>query len=121
VAAVTFVLLTSTSKSSSLDIRGTVKTNFRPAYDILVRPKGSKTPLERDTGLVRPNYLSGIFGGISLRQWRDVKRIRGVDVAAPIANVGYVLPASNVIIGLDDILDRDPFQLYRGCPVARRT
>jgi len=113
VAAVTFVLLTSTSKSSSLDIRGTVKTNFRPAYDILVRPKGSKTPLERDTGLVRPNYLSGIFGGISLRQWRDVKRIRGVDVATPIANVGYVLPASNVIIGLDDILDRDPFQLYR--------
>jgi putative ABC transport system permease protein len=92
VAAVSFVLLTSTAKSSSLHIQGTLKTNFRPAYDILVRPRGSKTPLERQQGLVPPNYLSGIFGGITLRQWRQILGMRGVAVAAPIANIGYILP-----------------------------
>ena len=91
VAAVSFVLLTSGAKSSSLQIRGTLKSNFRPAYDILVRPRGSKTSLERQRGLVPPNYLSGIFGGISLREWRQVLTTRGVEVAAPIANIGYVL------------------------------
>ena len=113
VSAVSFVLLTSTAKTSSLQIRGTVATNFRPAYDILVRPHGSKTRIEQHAGLVRPNYLSGIFGGISLRQWHEVRRIRGVEVAAPIANIGYILPFTNVMIGLEDVLNRDPFQLYR--------
>ena len=113
VAAVSFVLLTSSAKSSSLQIHGTIRTNFRPAYDILVRPRGSKTPLERQAGLVRPNYLSGIFGGITLRQWHAVTGIRGVEVAAPIANIGYILPFTNVMIGLEDVLNRDPFQLYR--------
>lgn len=112
-SAVSFVLLTSTAKTSSLQIRGTVATNFRPAYDILVRPRGSKTRIERQAGLVRPNYLSGIFGGITLRQWHEVRGIRGVDVAAPIANIGYILPFTNVMIGLEDVLNRDPFQLYR--------
>src|SRR4051794_11099135 len=92
VAAVSFVLLTSSARTSSLHIQGTIKTNFRPAYDILVRPRGSKTVLERQQGLVPPNYLSGIFGGITLKQWREVLQMRGVAVAAPIANIGYILP-----------------------------
>ena len=90
VAAVSFVLLTSTAKTSSLQIQGTVKSNFRPAYDILVRPRRSKTVIERTQGLVPPNYSSGIFGGISLREWRQVLNMRGVEVAAPVANIGYV-------------------------------
>ena len=86
-----FVLLTAAAKTSSLQIQGTVESNFRPAYDILVRPRGSKTPLERQQALVPPNYLSGIFGGITLRQWREILGIRGVEVAAPVANIGYVI------------------------------
>jgi ABC-type lipoprotein release transport system permease subunit len=113
VAAVSFVLLTSAAKSSSLHVRGTVKSAFRPAYDILVRPRGSKTGLELGEGLVRPNYLGGIFGGITDAQYRQVQGIRGVDVAAPIANIGYVLPIRAVVISLDDVVTRAPFQLYR--------
>src|SRR6476620_8520918 len=90
VAAESFVLLTSAAKTSSLQIHGTVKTNFRPAYDILVRPRGSTTVIERTQGLVPPNYSSGIFGGISLGEWRQVLNTRGVEVAAPVANIGYV-------------------------------
>ena len=62
-AAVAFVLLTGSAATSALRIQGTLKSNYRNAYDILVRPKGSTTPLERQQGLVRPNFLSGIYGG----------------------------------------------------------
>jgi ABC-type lipoprotein release transport system permease subunit len=113
VAAVSFVLLTGAAKTSSLQVQGTVKSNFRPAYDILVRPQGSKTALERNTGLVRPNYLSGIFGGITLRQYGQIKHLRDVDVAAPIANIGYLSPSVYVPLHLDSLVNKDPFQLYR--------
>src|SRR5881397_1009919 len=76
--------------------RGTVQQNFRSAYDILVRPADSYTPLEQEQGLVAANFASGIFGGISLRQWHQIEDVPGVDVAAPIANIGYVVPYENV-------------------------
>jgi putative ABC transport system permease protein len=46
VAAVSFSLLTSAVATSRLQVRGKVEANFRSAYDILVRPKNSQTPLE---------------------------------------------------------------------------
>jgi putative ABC transport system permease protein len=94
-------------------VQGTVKSSFRPAYDILVRPPNSTTALERRSGLVRPNYLSGIFGGITLHQYGQIKHLRDVDIAAPIANIGYVLPIAFVPLHLDTLVNNDPFQLYR--------
>lgn len=113
VAALSFVLLTSAVSTSRLRVVGAVSESFRPAYDILVRPPGSFTSLERDEGLVQNNYLSGIFGGISFRQYRELLRIPGIEVAAPIANVGYVLPFEFVPIIIDRFLSDDPVQLYR--------
>jgi hypothetical protein len=98
VAAVSFVLLTSSAQSSSLRVHGTLKNAFRPAYDILVRPPNSQTPLETSERLVRPNFMSAIFGGISLSQWHHVEQIRGVAVAAPVANVGYLLVDTSSIV-----------------------
>jgi putative ABC transport system permease protein len=113
IAAVSFVLLASTAKTSELRVRGAVARNFRGAYDVLVRPKGSFTPLERSDGLVRDNYLSGIYGGITLRQYATIRRIPGVEVAAPIANLGYVMPFGEIPISIAGDLDRSPVQLYR--------
>jgi putative ABC transport system permease protein len=113
VAAVSFTLLTSAATTSRLQVQSTVSRNFRGAYDILVRPAGSYAPLEREAGLVRQNYLGGIFGGISLRQYEDVKRIPDVAVAAPIANLGYVAPIHSLPVTIDRTLTRDPVQLYR--------
>jgi len=113
VAAVAFVLLSSAAKTTDLRVKGSVRSNFRTAYDILVRPPGSTTGLERRAGLVRPNYLSGIFGGITMKQYRRIKKIHGVEVAAPIANVGFVLPFASTGINLTKLLNLDPFQLYR--------
>jgi putative ABC transport system permease protein len=112
-AGVSFVLLAAAARTSGLKVSGSVRSNFRPAYDILVRPRGSKTRLERERGLVRDNYLSGIFGGISMAQWRKVESLPGVDVAAPIANIGYVLFQGTIPISIQRFVDRDPYQLYR--------
>jgi putative ABC transport system permease protein len=113
VTSVSFVLLAAAARTSGLKVTGSVKSNFRPAYDILVRPKGSKTPLENERGLVRDNYLSGIFGGISLDQWHEIEAMPGVEVAAPIANVGYVLFNGAIPFSIDRFVNRDPYQLYR--------
>lgn len=113
VAAASFTLLTAAARTSTIQVRGTVESNYRAAYDVLVRPSGSLTRLERQQGLVRPNFLSGIFGGITLAQYEEVKRIPGVEVAAPIANVGYVLPLTSFGIPMNHLLNDDAVQLFR--------
>ncbi|MDP9222333.1 MAG: hypothetical protein M3P18_00475, partial [Actinomycetota bacterium] len=113
VAAASFVLLTSAAQTSELQVKGTVAKNFRAAYDILVRPKNSFTRLEKQQGLIRENYLSGIFGGITMKQFRQIKKIRGVDVAAPIANIGYLFPMQPITVNIYNDLTSDPYQLYR--------
>jgi putative ABC transport system permease protein len=90
-ATTAFTVLTAASRTSQLRTVGTVSAHFRPAYDILIRPKGARTQLETQTGTVQPNFLSGIYGGISMAQYRQIERISGVQVAAPIAMVGYTL------------------------------
>ena len=92
VAVTAFCVLTATARTSQLLTVGTVSAHFRAAYDILVRPQGARTRLESRTGTVQPNFLSGIYGGITLRQYHDIQQLPGVAVAAPIAMVGYSLP-----------------------------
>src|SRR5205085_12273835 len=66
VAGVAFTILTASAHTAAFHTRGTITRNYRTAYDILVRPHGSTTPLERREGLVRDNYLSGIYCGMSI-------------------------------------------------------
>lgn len=113
VAAVSFVLLTSAVTASSLQVKQTLRKTFRPAYDILVRSPDSYDKIEKRRGLVRSNYLSGIFGGISLSEYRTVKHIPGVSVAAPLANIGYMLPFEVGGVSINEFLSRAPAQLYR--------
>ncbi|MFZ0664336.1 MAG: hypothetical protein WAM97_01180, partial [Acidimicrobiales bacterium] len=86
-----FTVLTAASRTSQLEATGTVTNHFVPAYEILVRPDGARTKLESRTDTVQPNFLSGIYGGITMAQYRQISRIPGVAVAAPIAMVGYAL------------------------------
>ena len=92
VAATAFTVLTAAARTSQLRTVGTVTAHFRAAYDILVRPAGARTRWSRRTGTVQPNFLSGIYGGITMAQYHQIQQIPGVQVAAPIAMVGYSLP-----------------------------
>ena len=111
VATTAFTVLTGAADTSRLVVRGEVAKNFRPAYDILVRPEGAATSLEKTQGLVRESYLSGDSGGITLAQYQQIKGIDGVDVAAPAAILGYAM--QNVTIPVD--LGR-----YAGAPGSGR-
>jgi putative ABC transport system permease protein len=113
VASVSFTLLTASTKTSSLQVHGTLTSSFRPAYDILVRPRQTQTALENSERLVRPNFLSGVYGGITIRAWQRILKMPGVAVAAPVANIGYVLPFANVPIAISGLVNKEPYQLYR--------
>jgi putative ABC transport system permease protein len=98
VAATAFTVLTAASRTAQVRTTGTVSANFSPAYDILVRPKGARTSVESATGTVQPDFLSGIYGGITMAQYHQIQQIPGVEVAAPIAMVGYAQLNADVFV-----------------------
>ncbi len=89
VAVVCFGMLSSETATSRLQVSSEVRHNFKAAYEILVRPKGAETAFEREHRVVSDGFLSGLFGGISLRQWHEIEHTPGVSLAAPVADVGY--------------------------------
>jgi putative ABC transport system permease protein len=113
VAAVAFILLTGSAATSAIHVKSTLKKNFRGAYDILVRPEHSFAPLERSEELVRDNYLSGIYGGITMRQYRRIEHVPGVEVAAPIANIGTTFVDASVVLPLRRFIGPGKDQLFR--------
>lgn len=106
VATIGFTVLTGSTETARLQVTGTVGEHYRGAYDILVRPAGARTELEQQRQLVRPNFLSGGYGGIELEQWRTIEQISGVEVAAPIAMLGYGQTDTSVTLDLTDAVDR---------------
>ncbi|WP_328584720.1 FtsX-like permease family protein [Streptomyces sp. NBC_00370] len=107
VAATSFTLLTATVSTSKATTVGTVRKNARSAYDVLVRPPASQTDVERQNGSVAPNFLSGTFGGITMDQYRRIRGMSGVQVAAPVANIGYLMVSSSVTVDVSRFLDSD--------------
>ncbi len=92
VASVSATLLTAAVDTSAAQVQGTVEESFRTSYDLLVRPPGTQTRIEAERRLVRNNVESGIFGGITRKQWQTVLDAPGVEVAAPVQYLGYVMP-----------------------------
>ncbi|MGA7912884.1 MAG: FtsX-like permease family protein [Candidatus Dormiibacterota bacterium] len=113
VASVSFSLLTAAASTSQLEVHGTIDAAARPAYDILVRPKGAADAIETQDNLVRDNFLAGTFGGISIAQWQKILALPNVTVAAPIANIGYVIPQATVVVPVVPLSSSDPYQLFR--------
>ncbi|MDN5765789.1 MAG: ABC transporter permease [Humibacillus sp.] len=113
VATTAFVVLLGASTASRLQATGVVAANARGAYDLLVRPVGAVTPQETTRGLVRSDYLSGTYGGISLAQLGQVRAVAGVEVAAPIALIGVVRQQVRVPVAIPGASLDGPKQLYR--------
>ncbi|MER7007079.1 FtsX-like permease family protein [Dactylosporangium sp. NPDC000555] len=89
IAVASFALLTSAARGAQVRAVGTVRENFRPGYDILVRPPAAATDAPGE--LISFDRIGSTYGGISVEQWRRIERLPGVDVAAPVAMVGYVM------------------------------
>lgn len=85
------LLLAGASQTTAILVDQDLTRFWRTTYDILVRPPDSRLPVEEEYGLVEANHLSGIAGGITAAQYEAIKAIPGVEVAAPIAMLGYVM------------------------------
>lgn len=109
-----FVVLTGSVSSAQLQVRSTVQSNYRAAYDILVRPRGARSTEESSNGLVRANFLSGQFGGITVAQYNRIEALSGVEVAAPVAMIGFVLADVDEVVDVTDLARGS-----RGRPVLR--
>lgn len=107
--AAAFALFVSASSATTVSADQALNQYWRTTYDILVRHPDMVTDIERKYGLVEANHLSGTPGGITFEQYEIIKEIEGVEIAAPIAMLGYV-PRNRIILG---ILDPFPTGIYR--------
>jgi len=89
IVSVAFALLLATVQTTRVTVEEEIAQYWRTTYDILVRPHGSRSSAEEEYGLVQANHLSNIEGGITFKEWDSIKAIPGVEVAAPIAFLGY--------------------------------
>ena len=108
VATAAFTVLTGASDSSRLEVRGAVAQHFRGTYDLLVRPPKTVSALERRAGLVQRSFLAGTFGGITLDQLSTVRHAPGVEVAAPLAVYGYIMPTAEIPLPVARDLKANP-------------
>ncbi len=65
-------------------LRSSLDENWRGAYDIVVTAPGG---LLTHDGLLPPNSLTAVAGGMSLADVERVRRVEGVEVAAPIGEI----------------------------------
>ncbi len=108
-----FLVLAGVSQTTQAVLTGDITRAWNTPYDILVRPAGTQTDLERTEGLVRPNFLSGVTGGITEAQLTAVRALSGVTVAAPIAVVGYVQWPAGFPVDLSSAVGPGPITVLR--------
>jgi putative ABC transport system permease protein len=90
-AAAAFTILCANAAALTVQVRGRLPAASPPrAYDILVRVP-SRVAEQPDSGsLARPTDLAELSGGITLAQYDAIRRLPGVQVAAPMTMIGYV-------------------------------
>lgn len=84
------VIFFSALASQQVLVDRTLKEYQRTTYDILVRAPANVTEIEKEYGLVEANHLNGTAGGITMQQYAQIRAIPNVEVAAPIAMLGYM-------------------------------
>lgn len=71
------------------EIHADIVEHSRGSYDLLVRSPNAISDIEKELGIVPENYLGGGRGGISLKQWESIKNRNDIEIAAPVASLGY--------------------------------
>ncbi len=93
-AACALILLSATTQTTLVRGNQIISQNWRPTYDLVVLPPQAKLPSDPR---VPSDLLAGYGGGISMQQYEQIKSLPGIEVAAPIAYVGYIhMPAPTI-------------------------
>jgi len=107
--AAAFALFSSASLATTVTADRALSDYWRTTYDILVRSPEYVTEIEKQYGLVEANHLSGTPGGITMAQYELIRDLPDVEVAAPIAMLGYI-PRDTIRLSIRDLL---PTGIYR--------
>lgn len=100
-------------KSMNVLINDNVSKHARGSYDLLVRPSNVQLDIEEKLGVVEENYLDGGAGGISIQEWYDIREMANVEVAAPVASLGFFTGESaSFSIWMPDQSTRYSLQYY---------
>lgn len=86
-AACVLVLLSATTQTTAVRANQAINQNWRPSYDLVVLPSTVKFPAG---GSVPADFLQSYAGGISVQQYHQIAHLSGVQVAAPLASIGYL-------------------------------
>jgi hypothetical protein len=90
-AAAAFTVLCMNAAAPTVQIHGALPdASPRRAYDILVRMPSRVVQQNGPGSLARPTDLAELAGGITLAQYNTIRRLAGVQVAAPMTMIGYV-------------------------------
>lgn len=73
----------------SIEARGDLEKEWRYQYDPLVLPKIDEEVRGLEDGWIAPQSSVASYGGISIDDWETIKAIDNVEVAAPIAMMGF--------------------------------
>lgn len=85
-----------------------LQKRWKSSYHMVVRPPDSRSVTE-EKKLLEPNYLSGLAGGITLEQYEMIKAMDKVDIAAPIAMLGYLY--NDTALGSVDVTEPGIYRL----------
>jgi putative ABC transport system permease protein len=86
-AACALILLSATTQTTLVRGNQIINQNWRTTYDLVVLPPQAKIPADPR---VPADLLAGYGVGMSVQQYKQIKNLPGIEVAAPIAYVGYV-------------------------------
>ncbi|ASS76290.1 hypothetical protein CIG75_15950 [Tumebacillus algifaecis] len=79
----------SSLQSTKLATDQSIAMFARGSYDILVRPERPQKENAESDEKVEENYLTGGMGGISIADYEKIKKISGIEIAAPVSVVGF--------------------------------
>ena len=101
-AACALILLSGTTQTTVVQANQIISQSWHSSYDLVVLPPNAKNPSEQT---IPADFLQSYDGGISMQQYALIKQLPGVEVAAPIAYIGYVgLPSPKIYFPSKDSL-----------------
>src|SRR6266699_1069130 len=94
-AACALVLLSATTQTTVEQGNQIISQNWRSNYDLVVLPSQATIPSQQ---IIPGDLMEGYNGGIGIQQYQQIKQLPGVEVAAPIAYLGYVqMPVPHIL------------------------
>ncbi len=107
-AACALILLSATTQTTVVQANQIISQNWRPTYDLVVLPSQAQIPADQN---LPADLLEGYGGGISIQQYEQIKNTPGIEVAAPIAYVGYLRIPTPLIYFSDQHLPPGYYQV----------